>query len=629
MPLFGKKKVPKDLLQRMLDSIVEGNTYLIIPSFVFLVRTRGSFHLKYHKIVKGKNLFLEACIHGRAQLVQLSMTDSPLRSQIITQDLIDTAFLIVCAQTTPSIPVLTVLLEHGGADINARWHPDHIVKGKKDDVRVRKLKKRSRYTKRYLARYTSGRTMVKMDTPLILACRKRKEEQRTRDSTSHLVRVVAFLKHRHADHTLENEMGHDAMAVAIDTSFFRILFENHDYFDPTLSRLLTFLNRRKLEKTVDNNGFLLLLCYSFETNHFIRDLKQRVCAFLLQWDMALKKKEHPNMMHRTEKSGPALVPTEQVLTKEEEKSERKDRMETKDPGKDPKQNPTDPQKEPPEEEEYVDENVVQDQIRAYKKKQRKDRRKRIKKGGNLQLVYQYILDNKKEDQTKTSSLYCHVPDTLLAQLRQENSVVHCTNLNSSSSTMPPAAQCRMTQNEIIPLLSFVLLDAAQRGIMPNNSWTEQFDDTLANTLRNLGSVPLVSAFLHERFVPLLSTYVQHSIFRFTKILKVKSAQATIGWAEMLPMIRSLYCLMWRASKPEHPGSDEFVSAELDREIVKERAALREHYFIKLKKIDTMERIAALPDGWQFTQDVTGGYYSNTGSRKTSLERPTNVGRSYA
>ena len=98
---------------------------------------------------------------------------------------------------------------------------------------------------------------------------------------------------------------------------------------------------------------------------------------------------------------------------------------------------------------------------------------------------------------------------------------------------------------------------------------------------------------------------------------------------MLPMIRSLYCLMWRASKPEHPGSDEFVSAELDREIVKERAALREHYFIKLKKIDTMERIAALPDGWQFTQDVTGGYYSNTGSRKTSLERPTNVGRSYA
>ena len=44
---------------------------------------------------------------------------------------------------------------------------------------------------------------------------------------------------------------------------------------------------------------------------------------------------------------------------------------------------------------------------------------------------------------------------------------------------------------------------------------------------------------------------------------------------------------------------------------------------------TIDKVAPLPSGWQFTQNITGGYYSNPNSRKTSQERPTNVGRSFA
>ena len=38
--------------------------------------------------------------------------------------------------------------------------------------------------------------------------------------------------------------------------------------------------------------------------------------------------------------------------------------------------------------------------------------------------------------------------------------------------------------------------------------------------------------------------------------------------------------MWRASKPERPGSDEFVSAELDREIIKQKNLNVLHLLIK-------------------------------------------------
>ena len=234
---------------------------------------------------------------------------------------------------------------------------------------------------------------------------------------------------------------------------------------------------------------------------------------------------------------------------------------------------------------------------------------------------------------KSSSKYCHVPDTLITKLRNENSVVTLpssffTNQLNQANCLS-ADNCRITQNEIVPLISFLFLDAANRGIMPNNSWTEQFDNSLAKTLRNLGNVSIISAFLHERFVPLLSTYMQHDIFRFTKVLKKSNKKATIGWQEILPMIQSLYCLMWRASKPERPGSDEFVSAELDREIIKQKNLEKEHYYVKLQKINTFDPIAATPTGWQYTMDITGGYYTNISSRKTSEERPTNIGQSFA
>ena len=619
MGLF-RKRVPKKLIKRILDSIVEGNTYLVVPSYIFLVRTRGTLHLKFDRYFR-RSFFYESCIYGRHRLVELGMTESPLRGQIITQDLVDTAFLITCAQHKPSIDVLRVLLHNGGADINARWNGNYYLKGSKDvDRSSRKKKKRSNYFKKYLSRYTSGRVLRLDDTPLILACRKRPVDRgRSRENTSHLMKVIQFLKENGASQLLENSLGHDAMTVAIDTSFFRILFEQHEWLDPNLERLLKFLHARKSHKNVDNNSYLLLLTYGFETTCFVRDLKKRCSAFITEWQKTLDKREHPEAVLLS------TLKLKQMKTPEDNgdddgngdgdgdggssKNENETKIETKE------ETNVETNIEIPIEEEWESPDVKEERIKMYKRQQRKDRKKRMK---SIHLTSKYVIES------KDPTAFLHLkPD--VQELRLNDGLKHW---KGSSNTMN-GDTCRITQNEIIPFLSFLLLDAAQRGIMPNNHFTEQFDGSLAKTLRNMGDLSIVCAFLRERCVPLLSIYIRHDIFRFPYLLKRDCGDASIGWGEMLPLIQSLYCLIWRASKPEHPGSDEFVSAELDRDIVKARSNNKEHYYLKLKKIHTTDTIAPLPVGWSFVQDVTGGYYSNTSSRKTSLERPTNIGRSFA
>ena len=607
MGIFGKK-IPKDLVKRILDCIVEGNTYLVVPSFVFLVRTNYSFHLDFDKYFK-RSLFLEACVYGRHNLVQLGIVESPHRGRIITQDLVDTAFLITCAQDQPSIEVLRVLLLAGGADINAQWDPDYRRLGHKEQLdHPRKKKKRRKKLKRYLSRYTSGRCFRKFDTALILACRKRSFERRTRETTSHLIKVVAFLKLNGADCLLENEAGHDPMTVAIDTSFFRVLFEQHEWLDPTCKRLLSFLNSRKLNKKVDDTSFLLLLGFAFETKYFLRDLKKRCCQFLEEWKTTLDQHEIPSI---TTSAAGTCSSVEEVV----------------------------------DDEEWEDPDELKEKISKFKKKMRKERKKRIK---NVHRAHDFIMEmknrkNTPEDEkgraekgqeqldldrvpevpsTNTSSKYAVAIQNVLN--------AHCVVKNwVGSSSLIDADRCRITQNELVPFIAFLLLDAAQRGIMPCNRWTQQFDSDLATTLRSLKNVKNVCAFLRERCVPLLSVFVRHDIFRFPKLLLRAGQEVVVGWSELLPLIQSLYCLMWRASKGEHPGIDEFVSAELDRDIVKKRAEDQVHYYLKLQNVQVVETIAPLPLGWKYMQDVTGGYYSNNSSRKTSMERPTIVGRSFA
>jgi hypothetical protein len=617
MGLFSKR-IPKKLVKRILDSIVEGNTYLVIPSYIFLVRTRGSYHLNFDRYFR-RSFFFESCIYGRSDLVRISITESPLRGQLITQDLVDTAFLITCAQDKPSIDVLRVLLLSGGADCNSRWDLIYYLRGSKEQERsTRKKKKRSRYFKKYLSRYINGgRVMMQEDTPLILACRKRSEEHRSRDKTSHLIQVIQFLKDNGADHLLKNNLGHDAMTVAIDTAFFRVLFEQHKWLDPDMSRLLQFLNDRKLEKTTNENSFLLLLCYSFDTTNFTRDMKKRCSGFIEEWQQTMNERERPYVFALKK----ATTPEVEVGTRDENNDNNNNNEGQKVEDKVIEQKIADAEikaaaeeEQEEKEEEWEAPEGREERIQKFKRQIRKDRKKRLK---NIHLVYKYVLDNKNPKVKENR------PELQL--LRDEDSLKQWAGSAASIS----ADRCRLTHNELIPFLAFLLLDAARRGIMPNNHWTQQFDTSLAKTLRNLGDISTVCAFLHQRCAPLLATFVRHDIFRFPRLLKRSGETAAIGWPEMLPMIQSLYCLMWRASLPEHPGSDEFVSAELDRDIVKAKANHEVHYYTRLKKNHITDEIAPLPNGWQYTEDVTGGYYSNTSSRKTSLERPTNVGRSFA
>ena len=110
----------------------------------------------------------------------------------------------------------------------------------------------------------------------------------------------------------------------------------------------------------------------------------------------------------------------------------------------------------------------------------------------------------------------------------------------------------LDETELVPFIAFLLLDAAHRGFLPNNTLTKGFAPNLAHTLRKLGNVQDVCLFLHDKCSVLLTTYLRQHVLRFPKLLHGKSKGARVGWSELLGLAECIYKRFWNASRPEHP-----------------------------------------------------------------------------
>ena len=645
---LGFRAPPKSLLVGIYNSFVEGNTTVTADSYLFLVQDKAQ-HLPFDRF-NGRSLWWCAVLHGRAQMVELGITDCPKKGKLITQDLLDTALLVVCAQDTPSIETIKVLCKHG-ADINARWDPVYRLKKHKDTPReLRKRKKRgSARHRRLLSRYTSHRRIVEGDTPLILACRKRPRRHRTRVSTSELVRVVRCCRALGADHTIRNSMGHDAFVVALESQFFRVCFQQLSWWDPSLERLLGLMQERldrmlgrampaveeedegnmkkktktktkrkrkkkkggnnnddedqRVETSLDDNdvALCLLSANAFEStgsaeaplpSQFVCDLELRCTRWLATWE------------HR--------VQTLPAHAKPEGAEEPVTNPGKKQPGA--------------EGEEDCSDELAAD-IRANEEnddeEREEERGKTMKNGGDARI-------DGAAPNNAFAAFMATAPAENVDDSSNEMEVRTLEDVGNASFEHDLKRMRALTQHELVPFIAFLLLDMANRGFMPNNPLTKSFHPNFAQHLRNLGTTRKVCNYLLCSCSVLLTSILRQELLRFKKLLRKNSPESCVGWSETLTLCRCLYQRIWRASRPKHPGAEEFKSAELEREIVAARNLEVQHYMERLLALHTFDRLAELPPGWTSMQDLDRKtYYLHIKTRKTSRQRPTNEGRSFA
>ncbi len=629
---LGFRAPPKSLLTGIYNSFVEGNTTVTADSYLFLVQDKAQ-HLPFDRFFS-RSLWWCAVLHGRAQMVELGITDCPKRGKRITQDLLDTALLVVCAQDTPSIETIKVLCKHG-ADINARWDPVYRLKKHKDTPReLRKRAKRgSARHRRLLSRYTAHRRIVEGDTPLILACRKRPRRHRTRASTSELVRVVRCCRALGADHTVRNSMGQDAFVVALESQFVRVCFQQMSWWDPDMRRLLGLMQERldrmlsqslpavRTEEEDDRVGARKKKKKKKKKGANDRDDEShRVEASLDNNDVALCLLS-ANAFAET---GPAeaRVPSQFVCDLELRcgrwLATWEHRMQTLPAHATP----------PPEEPEEPDQPDEPETDAEEKQGGAEEEREGEDTAGAAA-----VRDERAEETNEAA------PNNAFAALMEAAAEDSCSTADDDAVEAAAAdasfdqAAKRMralTQHELVPFIAFLLLDMANRGIMPSNSLTKSFHPNFAQHLRNLGTVRKVCGYLHTSCGVLLTSILRQELLRFKKLLRKNSPESSVGWSETLALCRCLYQRIWRSSRPEHPGAEEFKSAELEREIVAARNLEVQHYMERLLALHTFDRLAELPPGWTSMQDLDRKtYYLHIKTRKTSRQRPTNEGRSFA
>ena len=569
---------------RIYNSFVEGNIYTTAPSYHYLiVHKKKARHLRS---MYGRVLFFDAVLHGQTDMVELGVVECPNRNRIVCQDVLDNALLFLCAQDCPSLDMVKMLVKLG-ADVNAEWNPSHLRKGTKDTPRgERELKKRPKRYARWLMRYMGNRFILAGDTPLILACRKRPVRHRTRESTSRLLHVTVVLKSlgavasRNADNV--NMRGRSAFTTALESNFFRVCFTHKEWFDPDLSLLLDAMYKSSGDKSIlraetAERGKKPVEIPAENVGGVLPDLSNNYVALSLLSAYAF---ETASFVDSLESRCAAWLQAWDLRMSTIEPQWRKGQLESSIA--------TDPIDHDGMEKEMSDgcaESSIDDMI---------DSKEIVGKS------------NTKGDEDKARS----------------------TNLGATNLSTPRMRP--LDETELVPFIAFLFLDAAKRGIMPNNTLTKSFAPNLALKLISLGNVQDVCLFLHANCSVLLTIFLKQHLLRFSKMLEADVKNTFVPWSELLYLAKCLYKKIWGSSLPEYPGNDEFMAAELGRELTKSHAEGVDHYMSRLKKLNAVERLAPLPTGWVSVQGINGqGFYLHIKSRRTSRQRPTDVGRSFA
>lgn len=234
-------------------------------------------------------------------------------------------------------------------------------------------------------------------------------------------------------------------------------------------------------------------------------------------------------------------------------------------------------------------------------------------------VMHYIRKNNFENESNW------VANNLLAKQAMTNA----SFITRLEHTMLPMADQRSTDNvsemlyketDIVAAIGLAIWDAACRGLVPTNRFTQAYDPHLGKTLRNMTLEECVQ-FLRDKCSILLSKYVDYVVITngVTYIDEDPGALEPLGgkykWSELFPIIRDLYLIMWTSGKPKDAGFGEHMASEILTPTQIEGS------FQSVN--DPIKKLGPLPKGWILTVDPASGttYYVHVVNQETSRSRP--------
>ena len=179
------------------------------------------------------------------------------------------------------------------------------------------------------------------------------------------------------------------------------------------------------------------------------------------------------------------------------------------------------------------------------------------------------------------------------------------------------------EENLVRAITLALWDAAKRGLVPTNRFTQQFDKKLGERLRSF-TLEEAEKFVRKHCSILLGKYIDHVVVTDgeTNIDTDPDAYDELGgyykWKELFPIVRDLYQGMWISGKPKDAGQGEHEASE-----ILSSTQIQDSFAKMTSTASSKHTLGPLPPGWKLATDVSSGrtYYVHLQRQETSQTRP--------
>lgn len=598
---------PKKLYWRLYDSIRLGTVLEIVEAYKWFVAHNK--HMKFDHYYR-RCLWLETVVHGRHRLVHIGIEECPRRDKLFPPSVINMALVICCSLDFPSLNVVRVLVETGGADVNFQFDRVELFGVKRaNSKRLRE--------QRYIKNVVAG------DTALIACCRKRHVENRERNST--IIQIIAYLRQRGADPRLCNDLGHDALFTALETQYFRATFQFANWLDPNLLKTMRYMRQ---DETRASNwvACAMLAAFAFRNAGFIVRLEDACASWLERWstlrEAQLKTDSEAEYYRRTRRTSEATTRASEVTV-----VDNTEVGETQVGG------------------DGASEGGADDALPSDKSDDDESSLRADASASGPSNGQQDFATDAQELEELPGALQTPAGAATTATTASDTASTDSSAGTAADPASPVDASdepninerpifkkfTSITGEDLVPFIAFIMIDAAERGLMPNNSFTKQMHPTLSSALREMQDTEAVASFLRKECSPLLASLMSDQLLRFRRMVAQDDlSRSRLYFPELYGIVRSVYRQMWKAAIPDQPGADEFMPDEMAAEVLKYNYAGASHYMDQLEERAAVERLDLLPKNWHAQLNPDGTvFYVNSQSCQTSRTRPRTDGRSFA